>query len=401
MQLCARNTFGRQAYCFPWLPVAFFFLVTVSLLRGQTPVKERLATDSLVYHEAYFALDEARVNAAARSRLDSLLAQWPWTVVRMVQLEGHTDSLASANYNLDLSKRRVVKLLQYLISTGLDPRKVQTGYYGEERPRYLKDTLRAKNRRVELLLYVDKQRLPSPEKKLIDYAFRKGDKLRIPNLQFVGNQAVPTWQSMPVLYELVRVMKRYPDLAIELQGHVCCSGDQQLSEARARMVYHFLRDHGIAAKRMEYRGYSNTRPLYEEVDERTKALNRRVEIKVLRNTDRENPNPEIPKPQPARAPVLDLEFIRDSPNLTPAGDFMLTLVAEMMKTAEGYLYEFVVYDNLGDPSMTARRKTTLQRLLRRKGVPAKSYNVLHRPAPEWMPTTTGSNAVMVEIIPRP
>jgi hypothetical protein len=167
------------------------------------------------------------------------------------------------------------------------------------------------------------------------------------------------------------------------------------------MVYHFLRDHGIAPERMESRGYSNTRPLYQEVDERTEALNRRVEIKVLRNTKRENPDIELFKPKPARAPVLDLEFIRDSPNLTPAGDFMLTLVAEMMKTAEGYLYEFVVYDNLGAPSLTARRKTTLQRLLRRKGVPAQFYKVMHRPAPEWMPSTTGSNAVMVEIIPRP
>ena len=401
MQRCEKITFGRQAYRSPGLLIAFFLLVSMSLLRGQTPLKKRLATDSLVYHETYFPLDEAGVNRAARARLDSLLAQWPWTVVRMVQLEGHTDSLAGDDYNLDLSKRRVMKLLRYLISKGLDPRKVQTGYYGEERPRYLTDTLRAKNRRVELLLYVDKQRLPSPEKKLMDYAFRKGDKLRIPKLQFVGNQAVPTWQSMPVLYELVRVMKRYPDLAIELQGHVCCSDDQQLSEARARMVYHFLRDHGIAPERMEYRGYSNTRPLYQEVDERTEALNRRVEIKVLRNTKRENPDTELFKPKPARAPVLDLEFIRDSPNLTPAGDFMLTLVAEMMKTAEGYLYEFVVYDNLGAPSLTARRKTTLQRLLRRKGVPAQFYKVMHRPAPEWMPSTTGSNAVMVEIIPRP
>lgn len=372
-----------------------------SVALGQTPVNKRLATDSLVYHETYFALDEAEVSPQAQRRLDSLLGRFPWPVVRMVQLEGHTDSLAGTDYNMALSKRRVVELLKYMVGTGLDPRKVQTGYYGEERPRYLSDTLRDKNRRVELLLYVDKQRLPSPEKKLIDYTFKEGENLRIPNLQFVGNQAVPTWQSMAVLYELVAVMRRYPDLKIELQGHVCCSGDQQLSEARARMVYHFLLDHGVSAKRLEYKGFSNTRPLYKEIDERTEALNRRVEIKVLRNTGRIQPKPRKVQPKPVRAPVLDLEFIQGSPNLTPAGDFMLTLVAEMINTAQGYHYKFVVYDNISTSGLTSRRKTTLQRLLRRKGVPADLYTVEERPAPQWMPTVRGSNAVMVEIIPRP
>lgn len=356
------------------------------------------ANDSLVYSEVQFELDAHRLSPEARLKVDSLVAQWPFSVVRKVQIEGHTDSLASDEYNLRLSRRRVISLLEYLVSKGLDPRKVATGFYGEQRPRYLSDTSWAKNRRVEILLYVDRNLLPVPEKRLTDYELKKGQKLRIPRLQFVGNQPVPTWQSMPALRDLLEVMKAQPDLKIEIQGHVCCSDNQELSVERARMVYYFLRDQGIEEERLSYEGFSNSVPLYKEVDERTKALNRRVEIKVLDNSsERKDVSSFSIKHSSIRAPVLDVVFIENSANLAPAGDFMLTLVGEMLRDSEGYNYEFEIFDNIENASLTQRRATTLNRTLRRKGVPSQKYKVLRRSAPGWMPTNSNSNTVLLKI----
>lgn len=378
---------------------SLIIFMLLGILRGAAlqAQEDSTANDSLIYAEVQFEIDAHRLSPRARRMIDSLLAQWPFSVVRKVQIEGHTDSLASDDYNLRLSRRRVISLLEYLVSKGLDPRKVATGFYGEQRPRYLSDTSWGKNRRVEVLLYVDQNLLPAPEKRLTDYDLSKGQKLRIPRLQFVGNQPVPTWQSMPALRELLEVMKAQPDLKIEIQGHVCCSNNQELSVERAKLVYYFLRDQGIDEERLSYQGFSNSDPLYEEVDERAKAMNRRVEIEVQDNSSRRKDISTFQTKRTLRAPVLDVVFIENSANLAPAGDFMLTLVGEMLRESEGYIYEFEIFDNIENSNLTQRRATTLNRTLRRKGVPSSKYKVLRRSAPGWMPIHRNSNTVLLKI----
>jgi len=69
-------------------------------------------------------------------------------------LVGHTDSVGSDSYNLDLSARRARSVLERLIAAGVDPARVETIAAGEAMPRASNATEagRAKNRRVEVLL---------------------------------------------------------------------------------------------------------------------------------------------------------------------------------------------------------------------------------------------------------
>ena len=72
-----------------------------------------------------------------------------------VTIEGHTDYIASNQYNMGLSKRRAEAVKAKLIELGLDPsRIVETVARGEEEPVADNSTTegRAKNRRVEFKL---------------------------------------------------------------------------------------------------------------------------------------------------------------------------------------------------------------------------------------------------------
>lgn len=73
-------------------------------------------------------------------------------------------------------------------------------------------------------------------------------------------------------------LKNNPQVRAHVVGHVCCSDERLLSKNRALSVYNYLIDKGINKNRITYVGASNKQPLVEEVDERTEAINRRVEV---------------------------------------------------------------------------------------------------------------------------
>jgi outer membrane protein OmpA-like peptidoglycan-associated protein len=69
-----------------------------------------------------------------------------------VEVRGHTDSTASADYNQKLSEARANAVRDYFISRGIQPERIKAKGFGETRPTASNETLegRALNRRVEL-----------------------------------------------------------------------------------------------------------------------------------------------------------------------------------------------------------------------------------------------------------
>ena len=51
-----------------------------------------------------------------------------------VSIEGHADERGTREYNLALGERRANSVKDFLISQGIDPRRVRTISYGKERP---------------------------------------------------------------------------------------------------------------------------------------------------------------------------------------------------------------------------------------------------------------------------
>jgi len=71
--------------------------------------------------------------------------------VKRVQIEGHTDAVASKKHNLKLSQDRVASVRAYLLSKGVAAKRLTTKAFGETKPLASNKTEegRAKNRRVD------------------------------------------------------------------------------------------------------------------------------------------------------------------------------------------------------------------------------------------------------------
>jgi outer membrane protein OmpA-like peptidoglycan-associated protein len=114
-----------------------------------------------------------------------------------------------------------------------------------------------------------------------------GEKLKLQNMNFYVDSFGIMPQSRAKMYELLTVMKSYPDLKIQIQGHLCCVGVdvRDLATQRAKAIYKFLEFNGIEKVRMTFVGYGSTKPLYPlpEKTEEEREANRRVEIEIISN----------------------------------------------------------------------------------------------------------------------
>ncbi len=88
-----------------------------------------------------------------------------------------------------------------------------------------------------------------------------------------------------LLDSLVEVSKKCPNDAIAIGGHTDSSGsdslNQKLSAARAEAVRRYLIGHGISKDRLVSIGYGETRPIADNSTDEGRALNRRIDFKVI------------------------------------------------------------------------------------------------------------------------
>lgn len=101
--------------------------------------------------KVYFASGKARIKRRSFPLLNEVskaLRDRPGIIVR---IEGHTDHVGPARYNLRLSRRRARSVRRYMIDQGIAPERMIARGYGEERPIESNSTKqgRAANRRVE------------------------------------------------------------------------------------------------------------------------------------------------------------------------------------------------------------------------------------------------------------
>ncbi|MBQ4494117.1 MAG: OmpA family protein [Elusimicrobiaceae bacterium] len=89
------------------------------------------------------------------------------------------------------------------------------------------------------------------------------------------------------LIDLNRVLKKYPENIIEVQGHTDSTGtaayNQQLSVERAKAVYDFILANGLKTSGLSYTGYGPNMPVADNATAEGRAKNRRVELKIVAN----------------------------------------------------------------------------------------------------------------------
>jgi len=91
-------------------------------------------------------------------------------------------------------------------------------------------------------------------------------------------------ESVAELNKLLDLLKANPSIKLELSGHTDIMGtpahNLELSQNRAKAVYEYLVTSGIAASRLSFKGYGQTRPVDSNDTEQGRANNRRTEFSV-------------------------------------------------------------------------------------------------------------------------
>ena len=112
-----------------------------------------------------------------------------------------------------------------------------------------------------------------------------GSTIVLHNIYFEFDKNTLLQQSYKELLNLIELLREYPKMKIEIQGHTDNQGsasyNQRLSEQRAKAVVDYLISHGIEAKRLGYKGYGKENPIADNSTEEGRATNRRVAFKIL------------------------------------------------------------------------------------------------------------------------
>lgn len=128
----------------------------------------------------------------------------------------------------------------------------------------------------------------SQEKTIMLRRIKSGEVTVLRHVFFETGKATLKRESFDELDKFVFMMKQNTMLRVEIAGHTDNQGSQdfnmQLSKNRAGAVKSYLTSKGVEARRVSAIGYGETRPLVSNDDEEGgRAINRRVEFKVLQN----------------------------------------------------------------------------------------------------------------------
>ncbi|MCP1340324.1 OmpA family protein [Idiomarina sp. M1R2S28] len=120
---------------------------------------------------------------------------------------------------------------------------------------------------------------------------RDGDNLRLQlpsNITFATGSANISQSFNPVLDDVARVLKKYEKTTMLIEGHTDSTGsaeyNQQLSLNRANAVRNNLVGNGVDSRRVTTEGYGESMPVADNDTESGRQLNRRVELRIVPNT---------------------------------------------------------------------------------------------------------------------
>ncbi|MCS6824576.1 MAG: OmpA family protein [Cytophagaceae bacterium] len=112
-----------------------------------------------------------------------------------------------------------------------------------------------------------------------------GQAVKLNNVFFETGKAELLPESFIELDKVVNFLNEFPEVKIEIGGHTDNVGKPQynleLSDRRAASVANYIKSRGIDPDRITSKGYGMTKPVVPNTTKANKALNRRVEFKIL------------------------------------------------------------------------------------------------------------------------
>ena len=111
-----------------------------------------------------------------------------------------------------------------------------------------------------------------------------GKPVVLKNVFFQTGSAALRSESASELNRLATLLQESPQLRIQINGHTDNVGDDAanmvLSEQRAKTVFEYMIQKGVAGERLRYRGFGETQPVAENDTESGRSLNRRTEFVI-------------------------------------------------------------------------------------------------------------------------
>jgi len=249
-----------------------------------------------VVHSIYFQFDKFDLEEKQAADVVAFIHSIDSTRIESIQIYGYTDDRGKDAYNFKLSTKRANTIRDKLIERGIKNKIIVT-IEGKGRIMLDEDIenvseARSKNRRVDVVANF-KPAPPLPLEPGVFTTITKnhvvGDRIYLENILFDRGSSRLTMKSKTELDKIVRLLHKYKNLEFEIQGHVCCipsfqkeaidmdTRKRQLSQNRAQSVYKYLVSKKIAAKRMTFKGYGNTKPLGKGT-----LYDRRVELVITK-----------------------------------------------------------------------------------------------------------------------
>ncbi|MEK6782883.1 MAG: OmpA family protein [Bacteroidota bacterium] len=115
---------------------------------------------------------------------------------------------------------------------------------------------------------------------------KEGALLTLHNINFEVNSTELNSSSYPELDRVIELMHQNPTIIIQIAAHTDDVGNEEynlkLSKRRAQSVIVYLNKKGIVNKRFEAKGFGKSKPISPNDSEEGRALNRRVELIILK-----------------------------------------------------------------------------------------------------------------------
>lgn len=139
---------------------------------------------------------------------------------------------------------------------------------------------------IDTLKKVPNQELPLLETDL--NKLKPGNSVILKNVNFEFNSYSLLNNADNTLNTLLNYLKDNPEIKLLISGHTDDVGTDgynlELSINRARSVYNWLVKNGIESNRLRFTGFGKSFPLHKETEEQFRALNRRVEVKIIKDS---------------------------------------------------------------------------------------------------------------------
>jgi outer membrane protein OmpA-like peptidoglycan-associated protein len=257
----------------------------------------------------YFDNNKFELNKTEQAKFDKWILENKTS--KILSITGSTDEVGSSGFNDTLSQKRVNSIYSKVngkIKIREDFKSISLGEKGSTSPNkaenrkaiihYILEKDLARENEIlgikpkvvveEEIIPIEEETMNFPKGATLEDKIElstKGTLIRLEDINFHVNTFAIIPSSKKSIDELIYVLKKYPKLKIEIQGHICCVNKdaRNLSIDRARQVKRILISEGIEDKRVKVKGFGVSKPKFTipEKSEFEAARNRRVEIMIL------------------------------------------------------------------------------------------------------------------------